>query len=427
MLSIDNPNNYYYDPASSPRRRPSRILPAVIALAIFLGGGIGGYFLGKTGAGTGYIPFEPGSGQSAGNIPAGSSSADWNKLNTIKQSIYELYDGPIEESKLLEGAVKGMVGALEDPYSQFYSQKDFAALNEQGSGKFIGVGIQVGTKDGSIIVIAPIDGGPAKEAGIQSGDIIYMVDDKIYADKDIDAAVTYMRGEAGKPVTITVKRGTEELAFTIIRREITVAPIKSEILPDNMGLITLTQFTKDSDQLFVNALDDLKAQGARGYIIDLRGNPGGYLDESINIASNFIERGKVVVSTIDKHGKKIEDVSKGGNYIGVPLVVLIDEGSASASEVVAGALRDYNAAELVGVKSFGKGIVQQVMELPGGEGLKLTVAAYYSPNGTNIHKIGIEPDIAVELPEDLTGANYTRELDTQLQTAIEELSKRMAQ
>jgi carboxyl-terminal processing protease len=300
-------------------------------------------------------------------------------------------------------------------------------LNEQGSGKFIGVGIQVGTKDGSIIVIAPIDGGPAKEAGIQSGDIIYMVDDKIYADKDIDAAVTYMRGEAGKPVTITVKRGTEELAFTIIRREITVAPIKSEILPDNMGLITLTQFTKDSDQLFVNALDDLKAQGARGYIIDLRGNPGGYLDESINIASNFIERGKVVVSTIDKHGKKIEDVSKGGNYIGVPLVVLIDEGSASASEVVAGALRDYNAAELVGVKSFGKGIVQQVMELPGGEGLKLTVAAYYSPNGTNIHKIGIEPDIAVELPEDLTGANYTRELDTQLQTAIEELSKRMAQ
>ncbi len=422
---MDDPKNYYYDPSKSPRRKTSKAPLILLIIAALIGTGLAGYFIGKSGAATGYVPFEPVTDSSTKSSSVPVTSSDWNKLNLIKKTIYDMYDGPIDDNKLLEGAIKGMVSGLDDPYSQFYDSKEYAALNEQSTGKFIGVGIQVGTKDGSIIVIAPIDGGPAKEAGIQSGDIIYKVDDKIYTANDMDAAISHMRGHEGLPVTITVKRGTEELSFTVVRREITMAPVKTEMLSGNIGLITLSQFTKDSDKLFKAGMDKLKSEGAKGYILDLRGNPGGYLNESINIASNFIEKGKVVVSTIDKNKRKIEDKSRGGNYIGVPLVVLIDEGSASASEVVSGALRDHNAAELVGIKSFGKGIVQQIMDLPNGEGLKLTIAAYYSPNGTNIHKIGIVPDVVVELPKDLTSSNYTKEKDTQLQKAIEEVTKKM--
>ena len=300
-------------------------------------------------------------------------------------------------------------------------------MNSDSSGKFVGVGIQINVQDDDIIVVAPIDGSPAKEAGIMSGDIIIKIDDKIYTGKDIDAAVSYMRGVAGQPVKLTIRRADKELDFTIIRREITTKSVRWELLPGNIGFITLSQFTSKVDRDFEEALDDLKKQGATGYIVDLRGNPGGYLNESVNIASNFIPKGEVIVSTIDKHGNRKEDKSNGGNYIGAPLVVLIDVGSASASEVVSGALKDYNAATLVGEKTFGKGIVQTIMDLPDGEGLKLTVAAYYSPKGTNIHKIGIQPDIKVEWPTDLTVQNYTKEKDVQLQKAIELLKEKMAQ
>lgn len=391
------------------KRRYSSIPFVIITLLLMLASLAGGYVLGARGTGSAAIP----------QVTGGSSKSDWSKLDYIKNAINTYYDGEIDSQKELEGAVKGLVNSLDDPYSQFYNQKEFAALNEQGSGKFIGIGIQVGTKDGNIIVIAPIDGGPAKEAGMMSGDIIYKIDGKVYSGSELDDAVSHMRGEEGKSVDIIVKRGDKEIPFTIVRREINMSPVKSEMLTDTIGMITLSQFTKDCDVEFKQALDDLKSKGAKGYVVDLRGNPGGYLSESVRIASNFIEKDKVVVSTIDKNKKKIEDKSVGGDYIGVPLAVLINKGSASASEVVSGALKDYKAAVLVGEQSFGKGIVQQIFELPGGEGLKLTVAAYYSPNGTNIHKIGITPDEVVAFPEDLTQENYTKDKDPQLQKAIE--------
>lgn len=401
----------------------------VLALGFLSGWLLGGSRTGTAqGPGTQLPPAVTQAATPPGSVAStGSEAADWRKLNLIRDQIYELYDGPIDESLLLEGAIKGMVNALGDPYSQFYNAEEYTRLNADSTGKFVGVGIQINVQDDQIVVVAPIDGSPAKEAGIQSGDIILRIDDKVYTGKDLDAAVSYMRGQAGEPVKLTVLRADKEIDFNIVRREITSRSVKAELLNGNIGYVTVTQFTKNVDQDFKKAMDDLKTQGAVGFIADFRGNPGGYLDESIKLASNFIEKGEVVVSTIDKHKNRHEDKSVGGEYIGTPLVVLIDKGSASASEVVAGALKDYGAATLVGEKSFGKGIVQTVMDLPGGEGLKLTVAAYYSPKGTNIHQIGIRPDITVQMPEDLTPQTYTKEKDTQLQRAIEVLKEKLAQ
>lgn len=429
------PNQDNFESGSKPRKRSGSIGILLVGFLVLAIGFLSGWLLG--GGKTPNVPFTPkdppvATGQPSSTLPGTTTAtdtkpADWNKLNKIKDQIYQIYDGPIDEKLLLEGAIKGMVSSLGDPYSQFYNAAEYSRLNSDSTGKFVGVGIQINVLDDNIVVVAPIDGSPAKEAGIMSGDIIIKIDDKIYTGKDIDAAVSYMRGEAGKPVKLTIRRAEEELDFNIVRREITTKSVRWEMLPGNIGFITLSQFTMDVDRDFKEAMDDLKKQGATGYIVDLRGNPGGYLNESINIASNFIPKGQVVVSTIDKHKNRKEDKSIGGNYIGVPLVVLIDVGSASASEVVAGALKDYSAATLIGEKSYGKGIVQTIMDLPDGEGLKLTVAAYYSPKGTNIHQIGILPDITLEWPEDLTVQNYTKEKDVQLQKAIEVIKEKMAQ
>lgn len=425
MDQTPNQNNF------GERQQSNTLLLLLIGLVVLsLGFAAGWLFGGSEKNGTSPTITLPVTAPSAGSSTAPSDTsaampADWRKLDMIRDQIYQIYDGPIDEAKMVEGAIKGMVNSLGDPYSQFYNAEEYSRLNSDSTGKFVGVGIQINVQNDEIVVVAPIDGSPAKEAGIQSGDVIIRIDGKVYTGKDLDAAVSYMRGEAGQPVTLTVRRGEEELDFPIVRREITTKSVRYEMLASDMGFITVSQFTKDVDKDFAEALSELKKQGAKGYILDLRGNPGGYLNESILMASNFIEKGKVVVSTIDKHKNRQEDKSVGGKYIGTPLVVLIDMGSASASEVVSGALKDYEAATLVGEKSYGKGIVQTIMDLPNGEGLKLTVAAYYSPKGTNIHQIGIKPDITVAMPEDLTAQNYTKEKDTQLQKAIEVLREKL--
>lgn len=419
------PNQNTSGPATGPERRSSSGLILILGFGVLALGFLGGWLLGSRG--TPSLPTPTTTVASGTTAPQTGEPANWDKLERIRQQIYQIYDGPIDEAELLEGAIKGMVNSLGDPYSQFYNAEEYSRLNSDSSGKFVGVGIQITVTEDEIVVVSPIDGSPAKEAGIQSGDAIIRIDGKVYTGSDLDDAVDYMRGEAGQPVTLTIRRDGEELDFTIIRREITTKSVRFEMLAGDIGLVTVTQFTQNVDRDFKEAVDELKADGARGYIVDLRGNPGGYLNESVRLASNFVEEGKVIVSTMDKNKNKQEDRSIGGDYIGTPLVVLIDMGSASASEVVAGALRDHDAAVLVGEKSYGKGIVQSIMDLPDGEGLKLTVAAYYSPNGTNIHQIGIKPDITVAMPEDLTAQNYTQEKDTQLQKAIEVLTQKLVE
>ena len=350
---------------------------------------------------------------------------DFEKLFEVRETLYQTYYKDIDDSVLIEGAIKGMVDSLGDPYTVFFNAEEYSAFNEEGTGNYVGIGIMVGAKDDKIVVITTFDGTPAYEAGIRSGDVIVKVEGVEYKGSQMDQAVSIIRGEAGQAVNLTIEREGTQMDLSVVRDHIKLVNVEAEMLESGIGLVTLLQFSENTSAEFKGALDSLKAQGAKGFIVDLRGNPGGYLDESIKIASNFIKKDEDVVYTLDKFGQKKTYKSYGGDYLGVPLVVLIDEGSASASEVVAGALKDYGAATFVGHNSFGKGIVQMVYNVGEAEGLKVTVSSYYSPKGTNIHGTGIMPDVVVDLPEGFSEGDYDRLKDTQLQKALEILKGKL--
>ena len=334
-----------------------------------------------------------------------------------------MYDGEIDDEKLLEGAMKGMANAVGDPYTVYMDKEEFNKFMESSQGSFYGIGAQLGVRDNNIIIIAPVEGSPAEQAGLKAGDIILKVDDYEVTDLNTEAVVSRVRGNQGEPVTLTIKReGIEEpFEVTIVRAEIKTESVKGEIIEDGIGYIQISTFSDEevSDK-FTEKLNELKNEGMKKLILDLRGNPGGYLNECVKIASNFIPEGEVVTYTIDKYNKKVVSNSIGGDAIGVPLVVLVDGGSASASEVVTGALRDHGAAITIGTTTFGKGIVQQLKVLPNDMGgLKVTTSKYYTPNGENIHGTGITPDITVEIPQEILEKDYDRNIDPQFKKALE--------
>ena len=352
----------------------------------------------------------------------GDVSKYYNLFN-LRNMLFSTYDGEIDDEKLLEGAMKGMADAIGDPYTVYMNQDEFITFIESSQGSFYGIGAQLGIRDNNVTVIAPVEGSPAEKAGLKAGDIILKVDDYEVNELNTEAVVSRVRGEEGVPVTLTIKReGVEDpLEIKIVRAEIKTESVKGEILEDGIGYIQLTTFSDEevSDK-FVEKLNELKQQGMKKLILDLRGNPGGYLNECVEIASNFIPEGEVITYTIDKYDKKVISNSLGGDAIGMPLVVLVDGGSASASEVVTGALRDYEVATIVGTRTFGKGIVQQLRVLPNDMGgLKVTTSKYYTPNGENIHGTGIEPNIVVEIPQEVLDMDYDRSIDPQFQKALE--------
>ena len=253
------------------------------------------------------------------------------------------------------------------------------------------------------------------------------VDGNEITEPNLDKTIATIRGEKGQEVTLTVLReGSEYLDISIVRDEIKVVSVKGEIIDGNIGYIQISSFDEDVAKDFKNKIVELKSQGMKGMILDLRGNPGGSLSEAVNVASQFIPKGKVVTYTIDKYDKKQEAKSVGGEAEGMPLVILIDGGSASASEVVTGALRDYEAGTIIGTTSFGKGIVQQLIEFKDGNGgLKVTTSKYYTPNGENIHKIGIKPDIEVEIPKDILEKEYDRSIDPQFNKGLEVIKEKI--
>ena len=352
----------------------------------------------------------------------GDVSKYYNLFN-LRNMLFSTYDGEIDDEKLLEGAMKGMADAIGDPYTVYMNQDEFITFIESSQGSFYGIGAQLGIRDNNVTVIAPVEGSPAEKAGLKAGDIILKVDDYEVNELNTEAVVSRVRGEEGVPVTLTIKReGVENpLEIEIVRAEIKTESVKGEILEDGIGYIQLTTFSDEevSDK-FVEKLNELKQQGMKKLILDLRGNPGGYLNECVEIASNFIPEGEVITYTIDKYDKKVISNSLGGDAIGMPLVVLVDGGSASASEVVTGALRDYEVATIVGTRTFGKGIVQQLRVLPNDMGgLKVTTSKYYTPNGENIHGTGIEPNIVVQIPQEVLDMDYDRSIDPQFQKALE--------
>lgn len=324
------------------------------------------------------------------------------------------------------GKYRGMLQGLKDPYSEYFDKEAYDELKTQMSGSFVGIGVQLTARDNDIVVVAPIDGGPAKRMGIRAGDRILQVDDTEVDASIFTEAAKMMRGKEGTEVTIKVLRdeedGAKEYTFTITRETIVQPTVTSADLGDHIAYIRISGFEEPTAEEFHTALEDAIKSGASGLVLDLRNNPGGLVDQACEIADMLLPEGPILYQ-VDKHGKEFVQKSSSEMY-DIPMVVVVDEGSASASEILTGALKDYGRAKIVGKTTFGKGIVQSFFELHDGSqaAVKLTVQEYFSPKKNKIHKVGIKPDIEVDLPKDVEsiGPEYLED-DTQLTRAMEVL------
>lgn len=351
------------------------------------------------------------------------------KVEYLKALLNQYYIGETDESAMQEGIYKGLIASVDDPYTVYYTQKEYEKIIESTKGSFQGIGVTVmaNKEDNTILIVSVIDNSPAYEAQLRPGDKIIKVNgEEVYGDK-LDAAVSVMRGKEGTSVKVTVYREStnETLDMDITRRTIEDVTVKSEMLDNNIGYLKLTGFEEVSFNQFKKAYDELNTAGQKGMILDLRFNGGGQLTTAQDIADLLVPEGPIVYIEEKGKEKKISKASD-ANKIEVPLVVLVNGYSASASEVLTGAIKDYNVGKVVGTKTFGKGIVQTVLSIGDGSGVKITSAKYYTPSGVCIHDIGIEPDYVVELPEDLrTKLTLTKEEDTQLQKAVEVISNQI--
>lgn len=358
-----------------------------------------------------------------------NDASKYSALFTVRDTLIEKYDGEIDDDELLEGAIKGMTNALNDPYTVFMNNDEFEKLMKQTSGSMTGIGVNVTSLDNKIVIISPIKDSPAEKAGIENNDVIEKINDVAYTGDQLNDAINVISNSVGTDIKLTISReGSEPFDVNVTPQEVKLSVIEGEMLDSSMGYIRIKSFmNENTSEDFKNMIEQLEGQGMKGLIVDLRENPGGLLTEAVGVASQFIPKDKIITYTIDKYDNKNESLSVGGVAEGMPLVVLVNEDSASASEVVTGALRDYNVATIVGNTTFGKGIVQQSIRFNNGiGGLKVTISKYYTPNGENIHKIGIVPDIEVSTDNKLDSEKYDRSTDEQLKTAIEELNKKIS-
>ena len=334
-------------------------------------------------------------------------TAELGRLFSVMRLIETRYVDSVDETKLINGAISGMVQSLDDPHSIYMDEKVFQQLKEHTEGEFGGIGVTMGFKGGGVHVISVLEGTPGEAAGLQAGDEILAVDGTPVSEFQPEEVALHIRGEIGTDVTLKIHRkGTEDKDITIARARIHLETAKGKMIEGTqMGYIRISSFSDNTAKEFGEALDDLKAQGMQGLIIDLRQNAGGLITSCVDIAGRVVPRGSIV-SVVERDGSKKEYDSALETPFG-PIVVLIDGGSASASEILAGALQDTGAATLVGTKSYGKGSVQMVIPLLHDDGLKLTIAKYLTPNGRSIDGTGITPDIIVERsPSDTTDVQF---------------------
>lgn len=355
---------------------------------------------------------------------------EFSKVIAVENYVKQNYLRDVDESKLIDGQLKGMLQSLGDPYSTYMTQDEFASFMQQTSGTYAGVGIVVSPGDDNLItVVSPIEGTPAERAGIKSGDKIIRVDGTEFLAENMDAAVKVMKGEPNTKVVLTIMRkekdGKDNIFDVEITREIIrLITVKSNIIDDDIGYIKITSFDDLTYKDFKTELDKLGRRNIKGLIIDLRNNPGGLLDRCVQIADELLGEGDILY-TQTKDGNRTYEKS-GKSMVDYPLVLLVNGGSASASEILAGAIKDHKRGTLVGTTTFGKGVVQRIKDLEDGSGLKLTISEYFTPNGINIHGIGITPDIVIELPEEVEeiGVDNLKE-DNQLRKAIEEIKSKI--
>ena len=349
-----------------------------------------------------------------------------SKLKQLKTVIDEYYLGEVDEEQLREYSYKGMIAGLEDPYSVYYTKEEYEDVEESSEGIFSGVGIVL-TQDmetKAITVVKPMKDGPAQKAGIKAGDILTKVEgEEISSDEDLSSVVSRVKGKEGTKVTLTFSRDGKEKDYTLTRKEIKKPTVEYEMLENKVGYIKITEFDEVTVEQFDDALSQLENDGMKKLVLDLRDNPGGLLDAVVDIADRILPTG-MIVYTEDKNGKKTEYEAKSAECVEQPIAVLINGNSASASEILAGAIQDYKAGTLVGTTSYGKGIVQNIFQLGDGSAVKLTIANYYTPKGRNIHKKGIDPDVEVELKESLKDEiEIKKSEDNQLQEALKVLEK----
>ncbi len=397
---------------SSSRSTRFYVVIAILLIAVF---GLG------YGVGEGRVKIESGKlNISRGNVPNNTSdySLLWNALDLINQ---KFVDRPLDQQKLMYGAVQGMVAATGDPYTNFFNPDDAKAFREQLSGSFSGIGAEVGLQNEQVVIIAPLDDTPAARAGLLANDAILAINGESTQGMTVEVAVSKIRGQEGTTVKLTIlhKGKTSAQEITITRAKIQVKSLKFESKDSNgkkIAVIKMNEFGDDTKGLLDQAIDKITTGNYAGVILDLRNNPGGYLETAVSTISDWIDADQVAVKE-KGFGNTEKDYKTSGvpRLKGMKTVILVNNGSASASEIVSGALQDYGVATLVGEKTFGKGSVQELQDLPGSSEIKITVAKWFTPKGRGIHKIGLEPDIKVALTADDVKDNKDPQMDKALE------------
>ncbi|MBM7624163.1 S41 family peptidase [Sporohalobacter salinus] len=387
-----------------------KVVGIVALITLVLGAGVLGFFIRGVQAND-YLLTE--------NMPQKFQIFD--KVLTIVQRYYVK---DVDSNKLLTGAIEGVLNSLDDPYTRYLSKQDYEDMQTNFEGEFGGIGIVITMRHEELTIISPIEGTPGSKANLQAGDIIVKVDEKSTKGMTIKKAVSLMKGEPGTKVKLTIKRKKEDqdkpevIEVPITRDMIEVPYVKSEMKEDNIGYIRITQFAKEVGEDVQQKLKEFKNQNTKAVILDLRNNPGGMLKEAVTTASNFIPNGPVVHIKGRNSKQETQLVSSKIKPFDYPLVVLVNKGSASASEIVAGAIQDTNNGVVMGSQTFGKGVVQSVIPLGDGSALKLTTARYYTPDERYINEKGLEPDIKIKY-------NPDTEQDEQLQRAIKYLKQKI--
>lgn len=415
--------NYIFTNNKRKRRRIS-IIPLIFFIVVimcisFLGGNYvatKGIFLVKT------------SSQVENTAKQINDRSKYSALFTVRDKLIEKFDGEIDDNALLEGAIKGMTNSLNDQYTVFMNEKEFDNLMKQSSGSITGIGVTVTLKDSKVTIIEKIKGAPADKAGLLENDIIEKINDIDVSGEDLNKATSMIAEANSSELKLTIKRAnTEDFDVKVIPEKVKIESVKGNMINSTVGYIHVETFmNENTTEDFKTIIETLKAQGMKGLVLDLRENPGGLLTEAVGVASQFVPKDKIITYTIDKYDNRNESLSVGGVAEGLPLVILVNEQSASASEVVTGALRDYGVATIVGKTTFGKGIVQQSIKFNDGiGGLKVTISKYYTPNGENIHKKGIVPNFEVTTPLGINESGYDKNTDEQLKVAIQKIEEKI--
>ncbi|OIO48461.1 MAG: hypothetical protein AUJ32_00555 [Parcubacteria group bacterium CG1_02_40_82] len=395
-----------------------KFISSVIIVILLAGSFYGGFWYGKNSRPS----IEKVSGvfnKETGKPDSIDFSLFWDSWTQIEEKFVNR--SALDYQKMVYGAIDGMVKSLGDPYTAFFPPVESKKFSEDIKGSFDGIGAEIGMRKDILIVISPLEGSPAKKAGLLAGDQILKIDDKATADLNVDEAVNLIRGSKGTQVTLAILReGWSDTKDYKITRDVINVPILKYEIKDiggkKIAYIQLYEFTENAANEFTKKVNEILNSNAQGIVLDLRGNPGGYLEVAVDIASWFVDGGKLVVSEDFGNGNKNEHTSYGYKKLATyPTVVLIDQGSASASEILAGALRDDNGIKLVGEKSFGKGSVQELENLRGGTSLKVTVAKWLTPSGHSIMEQGLEPDIQVGRTQEDVDAGRDPQLDKALE------------